>query len=512
MVRRHAITLSAAAAVGVVVLVLCRMAMLPGVGFWDTAELQTVGPVLGVAHPTGFPAWVVLGWLASVVLQPFGDPAFRMNLLSGLLVAGSAAATVILVGLLTRSTVLGVAAGLGLGTTTLVWRIGTIADAHALHLLLVALLFLALVLWQREHARGGGHRWLVAASAIFGVSVANHSLTLLLAPPVALYVLSVDPRLWRRPRVVAWCAAVLAAVVVVLYLELPLRAGPFRAPLVYGTPETWDGFRYIVLAEQFRGSIVDPFGELPRKAGDVVALVVRELGPLAALLPAALLVTAVRQPRYALLSALALGITVFFAASYQNADIERYYLAPILIVWTWLAILAAAVAEAVEILGADAARGGGRRTASAPGAHRALVATVLGLGLMLPASLELDARAAAVDRSKDVGAQRWLDDTIGRLEPEAVVISWWSYSTPLWYAQHVEGRLPGVLIADDRTRLDRQLGEVTDVIERFVGRRPVYLIRQSADELLEIANTYRLEPGPQPNALVRVVGPLTADE
>ena len=54
--------------------------------------------------------------------------------------------------------------------------------------------------------------------------------------------------------------------VVLVYLELPLRAGPFRAPLVYGQPETWDGFWYIVLAEQFRGSVVDPFGDLPAQA------------------------------------------------------------------------------------------------------------------------------------------------------------------------------------------------------------------------------------------------------
>ena len=62
----------------------------------------------------------------------------------------------------------------------------------------------------------------------------------------------------------------LALTVLLVYLELPLRAGPLRAPLVYGTPETWEGFKYIVLAEQFRDSVIDPFGDLPRKFGDLV--------------------------------------------------------------------------------------------------------------------------------------------------------------------------------------------------------------------------------------------------
>ena len=34
-----------------------------------------------------------VGWLASLLLTPFGDPALRMNLLSALLVAGAAAGT-----------------------------------------------------------------------------------------------------------------------------------------------------------------------------------------------------------------------------------------------------------------------------------------------------------------------------------------------------------------------------------------------------------------------------------
>ena len=135
-----------------------------------------------------------------------------------------------------------------------------------------------------------------------------------------------------------------------LYLELPLRAGPFRAPLVYGRPETWDGFWYVVLAEQFQGSISDPFGNI---GGKVLALVTRatgQFGPLTAPHPVAFLATAVRRPRYALLTGSTAVITWFFAASYLNADIGRYYLVPWLMVWTWLAILGAFVATVVANL------------------------------------------------------------------------------------------------------------------------------------------------------------------
>ena len=258
-----------------------------------------------------------------------------------------------------------------------------------------------------------------------------------------------------------------------VYLELPLRAGPFRAPLVYGQPDTWDGFRYIVLAEQFRGSVDDPFGNLDTKLVDLVGRTAREFGLLAVLIPFGFLVTAIRRPRYALLTGIALGLTVFFAASYDNAAIERYYLGPILIAWTWLAILVAAVvdvlarARVLRRIGDLAPAGPTHRRGRARGRRSSSVRRC-STSRIAPAP-----PTAAVTRSP----QRWLDRVVDVLEPNAVVVSWWSYSTPLWYGKHIEGRLPGVDIIDDRTRLDEDLGSPADVVNRYLGERPVYVIR-----------------------------------
>src|SRR5919198_2519995 len=87
--------------VTIVAFVLARNALMPSVGFWDTAEFQTFGPVMGTGHPTGYPTYALVGWLAGVVLQPFGDPAYRMNLLSALSVASACGLLVVLVQRLT---------------------------------------------------------------------------------------------------------------------------------------------------------------------------------------------------------------------------------------------------------------------------------------------------------------------------------------------------------------------------------------------------------------------------
>jgi hypothetical protein len=336
----------------------------------------------------------------------------------------------------------------------------------------------------------------VAAAAVTGLAAGNHSLTLLLVVPLVLFILAVDPRIVLRGRLLAVSAAALVIPIVIAYLELPLRGGAvpaLRAPLVYGMPATWDGFTYIVTAEQFRGAIVDPFGDLPGKVADLAARSARELGALALFILPGLFVTAVRFPAYALLSGSALAITCFFNAAYLNAEIERYYLVPVLIAWTWLAVLGATAVDLVEPGLGDPDRAAPDRTAAAAAGLAAAV-------LLVPTGAAFPARAAAVDRSGDRIVERWLDDVLGEVEPGAVVLSWWSYSTPLWYAQQIQGRRPDIFVVDDRTRLDRNMGDLTDVIDGNLGVRPVYAIRIDTRDLELLARRYTLTPLSSPLA------------
>lgn len=484
-------------AVALAVLAVVRGTVLPDVDFWDTGELQTVGPLLGTAHPTGFPTYVILAWIANLVLSPLGEPAFRMNLLSAVYVALAAAVTVDLVRALTRSLPLGVLAGLGLAFTDLVWALGTRAEAHALHLLFVAVLLRLLVAWEdAEPGSTARDRRLVAAAVVTGLSLGNHSLTLLLALPVGLFVLAVEPGILRRPRFVALCTAAVLGTAALVFLQLPLRAGPFRAPLVYGRPETWEGFWYIVLAQQFQGSLIAPFADLAGKTADLADRAATSFGALALFVPAGFVVALLRRPRYALLTGTSVAITCFFAASYDNADISRYYAGPVLIAWTWLAILAASAADAATTW------------VRLPGG-RTVIAAGLAALLLLPTGLAIGARSERLDRSTDRAARAWLDRALTVMEPDAVVVSWWSFSTPLWYAQHVEGRRPDVAIIDDRTRLDEDLGDIYDVIDANLPTRPVYVIRADPREIRELAARYRLDPidGADARTLTRVLGP-----
>ena len=505
---------------GLVALLVFRTTLLPGVHAWDTAEAQTVLPLMGTMHPTGFPAYVILGWVASVVLAPLGEPAFRVNLLSAILVAMAVGATVPLLRRLAVSLPVAVAAALGLAATPIVWSISAAADAHALHLVLVVLLVTALVRWERlvadrdaspgdPKAAARADRGIVLAAGLFGVGLANHGLTVLLIPAIGLFVLATDRGVLRRPRLVVAALGTCLGVAALLYLQLPLRAGPFPAPLVYGHPDTWDGFWEIVLARQFQGDIVGLLADPVGKAVDLAAIALSQLGVLAVLVPAAFLVTAIRHPRYALLSGTAVAVTCLFAASYLNANIGRYYLGPALFAWSWLAIGAGSLVNLVLERASTGTDDDAVLDAS-PGplrlSLRASVAVVLAVALLVPTGVALNPRWRAVDRSADTTMRAWLDDAMANLAPDAVVVSWWSFSTTIWYGQLVEGSRPDILLIDDSNLVNDDLGSAEDVIEAYLGVRPVYVIRATASDIDALAVRYVLEPTANPAGVYRVTG------
>lgn len=459
--------------------------LMPGLGVWDTAEFQAIGPVLGVAHPTGYPTYTLLAWLASVVLQPFGDEALRANLLSALLVAAAAGLVAATVTMLTRRVVAGLAAGIGLAIAEQVWRVALSADPHALHLFFVALLLFLLVGWMRRVTEGRrADNWLLIAAVVFGLSLGNHALTALLAPGIAIFVFAVSPALLRRPRFVAACAAAAILTTIEVYAYLPIRAA-MDPPLNYANPSTWEGFSYVVLGQQFQGS----FGNLP-PMGEVMTVIAEwnweQVGLLALAAPVGAAMLLFRRPALLLLLLASFGATWWFSIGYVNAALERYYLGPLAIV----AVLGGlAVAGLIDI-----AFHIGRRQPELSALRSP--AWVLGAFAVLfigTALIGAPDTLRAVDQSGNDGGRRWVDSVMPRLEQDAVVVSWWSFSTPMWYAQFVEGQRPDVFVVDDRTMLDLELGQAHDVIDSYLGQRPVYLIRLDGD-LPFYQERYELEP------------------
>ena len=210
--------------------------LLPSVGVADTFEFQVVVPLLRVAHPTGYPLYVLLGKLFTLLpfdrlrTPPLGNVAWRVNLASAVFATG---AVLVLYAILLRLTALrqaqGIAwwlpaflAALAFAFSFTFWSQAIVAEVYTLHNLLVAVI-LWLLLAPPPHSHTptlpSARRW-QATFFLVGLSLTNHLTTALLLPAVALALLWDRPRLRPRDWLVAGGLLLLGLSV---YLFIPLR-------------------------------------------------------------------------------------------------------------------------------------------------------------------------------------------------------------------------------------------------------------------------------------------------
>jgi hypothetical protein len=510
----------AAAVVVLLALGIYLRTMLPSTGFWDTGEAQTVPPTLSIFHPTGFPTYTMIGWLWSQL--PIGEVAWRMNLLSGVFVALAAGFVVLITGHLigARDRALTAAAagvaGAAFAFASEPWENATRADVHAMAILSVTLVLWLLLTWRAAERDGSARaaRWLVGAAAAFGLGLGVHPIVGLLAPGIAAWLFVVDREFWRRWRLIAVCAAVvLLGLGSFAYIWIRAISDP-EPPLFYARPDTWERFRYLVLAEQF-GSLFrdfrEPLAELGQKwAGAERVLAAQFVAPGWLLVAIGAAIVAARSlGTFGVLMLFAAG-NILYAVNFRDGDIDRYYMPTVAVLAPLLGVALAAIGAAC----AQAVAEVGRRLVSTLRGRRVLAslggAVVLGLGALLPAA-SLVTGYDAHDQSQNRDADRWVASAHALLPPNAVVVSWWSYSTPLWHHRWVLGERPDLTIIDERDILDDGYRTMSNAIRANFGRRPVYVLlpeweRKNVTERWELTTVPTL---PGFTRLLLVEGPAT---
>src|SRR6266478_5843485 len=158
-------------------LLLYSWTLAPTVTLVDSGELIVVAHGLGVAHPPGFPLWVILAHLASLV--PLGNVAVRVNSSSALFAAIASAMLPLFVAELMitasylttskrrkrgahqgkRTEDLGIdrllvfapaiGAGLLMAFSRTLWFYATVTEVYALNALLILVVFFLMLRWRR---------------------------------------------------------------------------------------------------------------------------------------------------------------------------------------------------------------------------------------------------------------------------------------------------------------------------------------------------------------------------
>lgn len=473
----------APALVGVTVFVVYLRTLLPGLAFGDWGEMQTVPHVLGIAHPTGYPTYLIIAWFADQV--PLGSAAFRANALSALfasLAVAASAATTLRLGV---RPLVAAGAALGLAAVGTVWAAATAAEVNALHLLLVALMVNRALAWQQR----GQRRDLVLVGLVTGLAVGNHLLTLFLAPFLVVFVVWVGRReLSRRPGLLLLMgAALLLGVSVYLYIPVAAALSP---PLAYNHPVTLDAMWWLVSGGQFRGqfdflSAAGP-ADFVRSLPTLWALLLRRatlVVPLLGLIGLALLVR--RNRSFGLMLAGMLVATAYVWANYL--ELEHYLLG------VWL-VLGLGVAVTMDALAGQLSRFGRNTYGSALSRRGVDSHLVVGLMTIGFAVVLVAANWTRADRSDDAGAEAFVSTTWSVLPANAAILTEWDASTPLWHAQLVLRQRPDVLVVDDSNIVYDGWGSREARIASLICDRPVFILRLKDVDLAPAAAEYRLTP------------------
>lgn len=149
----------------------------------DSAEFQVLSRELGLTHPMGYPIYILLGKLFSYL--PVNELPWRINLLSAVAGALALGTLYLLARVFTRNHWLALAAPFACGLTGIFWKSAITAEVYTLSMLTSNLVLLLVLNWERARKP----RLLFIAGILGGMGLGIHSMVLLLAPAVLLYLI-----------------------------------------------------------------------------------------------------------------------------------------------------------------------------------------------------------------------------------------------------------------------------------------------------------------------------------
>jgi hypothetical protein len=429
----------------------------PTVTFVDSGELIVAAHGWGVAHPPGFPLYVLAAHAATWL--PFGNVAQRVHLASALFAALAAAVVFLCTwsvvsqwrvkssrpstrrrgpkggGGSTREDssplIAACTAALLFAGSRTVWAYATIAEVYTLNILLIALILFFLLRWrvQQPSDKDGS---LYAAALMFGLGLAVHHVTVALTLPAwaALVYRTAGPRFFRSRGLLL--AALCALTGLLVYAYLPLAAG--RDPVLdWGDPRTLQRLWWHVSGRQYQSYFSFSPSAMGGEVVDFARRALRELGPWWC--PAALVLSLVglqslwQRDRPLLLTfTLIVAFNLAYSLSYVIAEDKDAYQLP-----TFLVL-------------ALAAGCGAARIAASARVHRQ---PVMAAALLLVPAIAWLSNWPFNDRSRFFLARDYADNVLQVIEPGGMLLTLdWQVYSPLLYMRHIEATRRDVVAID----------------------------------------------------------------
>ena len=485
----------------IIVLALYLSTLAPGVVGGDAGEHQFAVPILGIPHTTGYPLYVLLGKLWTLIL-PFGSYAWRMNLFSalgGALAAGLTALTIYHLPPEKQSRYDWVGALLGgviLSFGLTLWQWSTIAGVRSFNIFFFALLTLQALLWANYRQAGEiqrAEKLLAWLAFTVGLSLAHHRTTVFYLPSLVGWIWWHDSALPRQPKRLLRLA-LLSLAPLSLYAFIYFRginSPPYTHEPIYDLASFW----FLVGSGDSSGLFlsIDPTFLSARLAfiwHDILAQL--SLPGVILALVGAIFLARQRLPHFLLHLVLVL-LLLWFTLDFEVVNLNEaptWYLMPAYFIFAvWLGVgINGLLALGLQIFA-------GRTRSQADNLQSpisnllpkmvALAATILLLALFTYTlawpnwQQQYQTATRPLDEWRQLlrGTQgrRFVESAFPYVEPNAIILGDWEQYTPIKYAQLIEGQRPDI---DIRNPLNLWPEKVAAA---HAAGLPIYFARKPAD-------------------------------
>jgi len=437
--------------------------MAPSIYWGDGIEISAVCATGGIAHPTGYPLFTMLGYAACRLFPR--NPAYATNLLCGLFAAAAAGVFHMFFRKMLKMfpadrflsgwyrDIWASAGALLLAFSRTLWFHATMTEVYSLHILFSGLLGFFFV----RHLMEGKRRDFLMFFGSWGLSFSNHMLSLIFAPAALVIILkSCRERRFKQaflPMLIPGALLFMAGLLP--YLYIPIRAAA-RPALNWGDPSNFKNFLWLVSGGDFKSQQFlmqapgIPFTvrtfllHFMKRLIMMAQWLSKEIFPISEhsrqlgfVIPGFLAVTAgwgivglIRRYKTAamgLAGIIALGILM--CLMYNIPDIEPYFLS------VYPFILALALAGVLELIHAAEKAFWGRKINYLP------------LLLFLPALAAIPAQYKEQDKSRDLDAWHYGLNILNNTPRDAILVTFTDNDIyVLWYMREALRLRPDITI------------------------------------------------------------------
>jgi len=234
----------------------------PTVLLIDSGELAVTCYTLGIAHPTGYPLYTLLGRI--FCLLPIKDIIFRVNFLSSVIVSFSNLflfLTFLILGekILKKQNDAHIIWGSLVGAlifafTPTLWSQATSNEVYALNIFFCSLIIFLVLKWQNHptlqlHSGSAlskvevpkkNPKLLYLLVFLYGLSFGNHMSTVLLFPALIFIILKTEGRsIFEKKKIITFASLFLLGISIYLYLFIRSSQNPI---FNWGDPKSFSNF------------------------------------------------------------------------------------------------------------------------------------------------------------------------------------------------------------------------------------------------------------------------------